>query len=1476
MAEESRLVYKSDGGRNVADIWNDAIRQYQGIGGKDLKAGYARFKSVDAMIDFGCKEMEAFHGFRYDGSKVSKLRGLFRDSMGLIEGGMQQVVAAATPAFPPAAAVGTALTIMLSACKDVGADYDVVTTFFVDFTMFLKRMKILENRLPEQGAFHDCVFDVFASLLRMCGIATRYIQLKRFKKWVSNLFKGGDPELENARSNMDKTMSNLHDATEKAILGNTVDLQRSSGETHVLLQQMEQELQQNSDASRKMMEEQRSMMQEIAEKQNSIYHDVKQLLQFEMDRRRNEPLPKQSGAKASGVGNKPPTSNSVRNLLGCSTDPDKEYQSLRRSLIPETGTWIFEEPEWKSWVEPGEGGDVSPILAVAGPRGTGKSHLAASIYDRLKRDAGENTCVAHFYFREDTTDLEYFYNAINWAVVQVAEQNATLCDRINKETTREDLEWDSDDWEDVWEHFLKPLFLKNSKYQLRIVLDGIDELPELVHRGELLEFLKKVSEVNINNEANIRIVCTLRDVRSDKDDLLRQLENIGITSISVTKEKQGPDTKALIWAHLNSDSGLKRFDQYIKQRIAKRIEEAADCMLYIEHMLRHFSMIGREPLVLKQLEQSMPASLEDCYDRILHGLEQRTVSSQREDLKSLLAWLSFSFRPLSLADSLQLLKTVYKSSLDLESELQGNQLARVLKIADRDEHRSSDNDAGEKEFNTDENPDAKYNDRDLPLKFQGRSMRDYFQQAKDITEGLRTPETIAHRKLFLVCCDIICGKIEVEDEGLRNYAAHTWGYHLSWTGLTPETNGDSIACLEGLGKIMTNANGAASFMQHHGVDYEEFHSDFADDFPIKDFEGDLLISHIAHFASLISNSDSDLLSPGTRAWAKDTIEDKGNAFVSLSKAHIAEWLQAADTEAAMTAYKFARSCIAMTGQNHLYKKVTANDEDATYDREETLGLPGAFGNTTQTLNAAWATAAILEHAGHNEDALSVISSLVGDLNDDTDHSDRFKALHLLAQIQSSLKDYAAAHDSITRALSLQERISPNHLRRAHITQARIYTNLERTDDAVKSYEAARQSVPNDPLKGETLRYEFDAWNDKGKALDLVRHKWSHQERLGWVTWNYSTDDSHLHDLVLACIDAKEPQFLVEVYQETIAILDHFGAGAVLRINLAQWYSMNQDLASMKRELYAILDSTLSSENSEYYRFTNEHPDYVLWRDTSMLIDGIYSQFRATADRTAKAQLFAEGKAIMSRPLAREVTLQKSCQVHQKLTLARMALKMGPLHEFEDFLKQAFEFTIDALVDDVSWNDRNNLESLCKILSCLEGLEWDAQIALSAWFSKLDPGDQSSSQANDADEDSDPDKDNDPDEDNDPQSENWDPLPDDEGDLTGYVMSCLSPRCEASWRAWKGRKIYNCLYCWDMILCEDCYKKRVSYDEGTPIPPGESFCGKNHKFLGPVDGWKGITNGIVTIEGREPFAFKDWLLELKEKKWPRAWENFWIN
>ncbi|KAL2277917.1 hypothetical protein FJTKL_15052 [Diaporthe vaccinii] len=1036
---------------------------------------------------------------------------------------------------------------------------------------------------------------------------------------------------------------------------------------------------------------------------------------------------------------------------------------------------------------------------------------------------------------------------------------------------REDWEWNTDDSEDVWDHLVKPLFPRTSKYQLKIVLDGIDELPVLVQRDELLRCLEKIRDVNIGKESNISIICTLRDDRGGENDLLKQLEEIGITSIGVTKEKQGPDTKALIWAHLNSDNGLKTFDPYIKQRIATRIEETADCMLYAEHMLRHFSQIGRESLVLKQLEHSMPKSLEDCYDGILHGLEQKTASSQLGALKSLLAWLSFSGRPLTLADSLQLLKTVFNSSLDLESELQGNRLARVLKIAGREERQSSDTDSGSSAISTDDNPDAKYDDSDLPLKFQGRSMRDYFRQAQDITEDLRTPASVAHRKIFLVCCDIICGKIKVQHESLRSYAARNWAYHLSWTNITLETNGDSIACLEGLGKIMSSAHSAASFFQDHGVDYEDIHSDFVDEFPVTDFTNDVLISHMSYWASLISQltSTSDLLSQGTVAWAKETIEDKRNAFVPLAKAHISEWLQAADVESATKSYKFSRSCIALTGQNSLFKETVGSEENLRYDKEEILGLPGAFGDTQETMNTAWAIAAILEHSRHYHDALRIISDALGDLTDTTESSESFRTLHLLATIQSNLKNYEAAQDSITRAMSRPDGISADHLRRAYITQAEIYTDLEKTDDAIESYERARQASSTEPLRGKILRKEFDAWNEKGKALDLVRNKWTLQERLEWMTWNHADDKWHHWDFLFAAIDANEPGYIPEIYQEIIGLLDHFDAGVPLRNILTNWYVLNGDVDAVRTQCFAILDSTLNSNNSDAYRFTNEDPAYAMYRALCGLTDTIYAQFGATADRAAKAAFFEEAKGLMSRPLALAVSLQKTYQVHHKIILARMARKLGPLHEFEDILNEGFNATVDALMDDVAWNDEMNLDLLSMILSSLDGLEREAQIALSARFSNLEPEDKGTAIVDEGEDGASTSSGSDE------EDEDDDTLPENEGDLTGYASCCDGPRCKVTWRAWKGRKIYQCLYCWDTLLCEPCYEKRMGFDAGGIIPPGENFCSNNHKYLRPVDGWKGVKNGLVLIEGEEPFAFKDWLVGLKEKKWPQAWEKFWM-
>lgn len=53
-----------------------------------------------------------------------------------------------------------------------------------------------------------------------------------------------------------------------------------------------------------------------------------------------------------------------------------------------------------------------------------------------------------------------------------------------------------------------------------------------------------------------------------------------------------------------------------------------------------------------------------------------------------------------------------------------------------------------------------------------------------------------------------------------------------------------------------------------------------------------------------------------------------------------------------------------------------------------------------------------------------------------------------------------------------------------------------------------------------------------------------------------------------------------------------------------------------------------------------------------------------------------------------------------------------------------------------------------------------------------------------------------------------------------------------------------------------------------------FCGKDHTYIkAPVDGWKGVRNGVMRI-GDERIDFKEWLRGLRDERWPRAWEEFW--
>lgn len=176
--------------RNISAIWNEAIRKYNETAREDKKTANGvlitpNYKDAQAMKVFGNNEMQRFEKFRDDGKKMGKLKTLFMQNIDFIEAGSKQLLSAVSASFPPALAISTAMTFVLSGFRSVSADYDMVVNFFEDMNNFLQRVTIIAERVPRKDAYQNALMDVFASMLSLCGAARNYIVLGKFSRYRS-------------------------------------------------------------------------------------------------------------------------------------------------------------------------------------------------------------------------------------------------------------------------------------------------------------------------------------------------------------------------------------------------------------------------------------------------------------------------------------------------------------------------------------------------------------------------------------------------------------------------------------------------------------------------------------------------------------------------------------------------------------------------------------------------------------------------------------------------------------------------------------------------------------------------------------------------------------------------------------------------------------------------------------------------------------------------------------------------------------------------------------------------------------------------------------------------------------------------------------------------------------------------------------------------------------------------------------------
>ncbi|KAE9575143.1 hypothetical protein CGMCC3_g8860 [Colletotrichum fructicola] len=1373
--------------RDVKDLWQEALKGYQGIVGFSLER---KFDNVQSMLDFGTEQMNKFHKFRHDKGKIDRLRTLLASNLNYVEKGANQIIEAASPAFPPAAAIGTALTYILQACRSVSADYDIVIVFFEDMNSFLQRISILESRLPQKRAYQNCLMEVFTSLLNMCGFAHKYIELGRFKKWITNLFQGEDSELGGARALMNKRLGHLQQATEFAILGNSEETLK-----------MTTQLDENQRSHTQMLERFENTMDSINENTENIKNDVAKLLklfggQTEESQANSDMLGSASSVKgvqdAKESGDKTLSARAIRYFIPeLGRNIEEESEALRETLLPDFCNWVFSEPSWNDWLAMKEG--ERPVLAITGQPGIGKSHLAVALYDKLEERAREDetghTCVVHFYFREEDDVFCSFLSCMVSIVIQIAETSNAACEKLKAQLARDDININNRLWQHLAIFLLKPLFEQNSKFNLFIVLDGLDEMRDWNAFKEFLSMF--VTEKRLR----MSLVVTSRPERLEDFP-----KDIRLLQIEATKDKQRQDFKVLIWHRINSLGCLKKFSRYVKQRVAVAVEETSPNFTF-------------------------------------------------EDIPE------FTSKFLKVAD------TGYNAELQARA-----QASKATMVQDLKQHG-------------DDNDDI-YDDGPLPVKFQKRSMRCYFTDGPHAPSTLRWGPSEAHRQIFLSSTKLFQPSRMDVDKNLQKYCAVFLLHHWSNIQVAQHTHQEQVEVLEAFAEALSNKTGFSKMMGKVGMTYR-YASTTVTDLRIQDWAKLVKIPEV-----------KDSLSDFSAEWWCRVEQDPATFRLGLAKGYLRELYQSLNVEDAMKAWECLQSIMLLIGKGNLLMEQgrlnfpdqfedvkNCDGTETVFDASKaTLGILGLFvEDVTPDEGGHRATAEVLLKTGYLKPAEKTCrTALLCELND----PEWYRASSVMCDILLQAKKNEYAYQLAGAAVSQLYRVEiPGHLKRAVCTTyARVQTELRNFDSALQYYTEAKNSDPDGITPASDLVAELSVFYQKADQAGYIEalKSWTILERITWLASDYATEGEDR--VALFCdiaVQTGEKQFVVEFYEQVVAFLDNLDAGTPLRLDLAVvYFEACKDAGKALNTLNEIFDS---HDTIFVYPITSVTPGWMFRMALTLMTNVQVELFRQSRDPVYKAERLQSLASLMERPLSLNIPhISPMATISHRIGLSYMYWVMGPKATFEETLRKLFKESFEALSDSIKWNDGTYLWTLAQALALLsralgndDTLRRYARIVGSALLSRLTKSQEDDKSAGGKQRASHiPEGDEHGSEGNSPK---------DEGDLLsdpGYTCGgfCSPAR---PFRRWGDGSAYLYITFETGMICEECQTEYQAMKRGERTGKVRYFHGIGHDHVKlPVEGWRGVKNGLLRLDGEEPVPFGSFLKKLQTEVIENAWDRLW--
>ena len=207
-----------------------------------------------------------------------------------------------------------------------------------------------------------------------------------------------------------------------------------------------------------------------------------------------------------------------------------------------------------------------------------------------------------------------------------------------------------------------------------------------------------------------------------------------------------------------------------------------------------------------------------------------------------------------------------------------------------------------------EDPTEFDDDGSSPLRFQERSLREYFR-AMDVDEtGLRTSPSSAHLTIFEMITHILSQSSQKEGAEftfeLKEYAAQFWAQHFLDIIPSAASEDELIRVIESLALIMTNHNNVASSIEDCYIPYPEIFGESTE-------RHKLFVDAVKTWAKLGSALGSEKLTRLTKDWVQDVSISPRRAMVLLARGHTLNWFEKVDGWKANRSYECVRAALLM-------------------------------------------------------------------------------------------------------------------------------------------------------------------------------------------------------------------------------------------------------------------------------------------------------------------------------------------------------------------------------------------------------------------------------------------------------------------------------------------------------------------------------------------------------------------------------------